>query len=142
MEWTIKQTTKKTGISADTLRYYDKEGIISPQRHDNGYRYYSEADITALKNIVVMKYARFSLAEMKSMEELFQREPNADCNEIGKRMLLGKIAQLNQAIHNYQKIVRLMEELLAMVDSADAYQCNKESIDSFISQIYDDIKCD
>ena len=139
MEWTIKQTAQHTGLSADTLRYYDKEGLASPKRHQNGYRYYDDADITSLKNIAVMKYAHFSLAEIKGMEELFRQEPSAECNAIGRRVMTAKIAALNQSIGNYQNIVSLMEELLTMVDSADAYRCNKEKINGFIGQIFEDI---
>ena len=140
MEWTIRQTTEITGLSSDTLRYYEKEGMVSPKRHENGYRYYDEQDIVILKNIVVMKYARFTIAEMKSMEELYIQNPNADCNEISTRILNAKISELNQAILNYQKIVSLMEELLALAESPDSYTANEEQIDSFISQIFDDIK--
>ena len=115
MAWTIKQATEKTGIPADTLRYYDKEGIISPKRRENGYRYYDENDITALKNIVVMKYAHFSLAEMRSMEELYNSGPGTPCSEVCKSVLSAKLTELNRAIQNYQKIVSLLEELLLMV---------------------------
>jgi len=142
MEWTIKQTTERTGISADTLRYYDKEGILSAKRHENGYRYYDDADIAALKNIVVMKYARFSLAEMKSMEETFHREPNTACNEISKNVFQAKIAELNQTIHNYQKVVQLMNELLSMIDSTDAYLRNQDTIKAFIDEIFEGIRQD
>ena len=140
MGWTIKQATKLTGLSADTLRYYEKEGMISPKRHDNGYRYYDERDISILKNIVVMKYAHFTLAEMKSMEALYNNEPCTECNEICKRILNAKISELEQAILNYKKIIELMDTLLPMVDSMEAYLSNEKRIDEFISQIFDDIK--
>jgi len=140
MRWTIKQTTKITGLSADTLRYYEKEGIVSPKRHENGYRYYDEHDIMILKNIVVMKYAHFTLAEMKSMEDIYAREPKTGCNEIVKRILNVKITELNQAILNYQKIVTLMEAMLPMVESVETCQSNEERIDEFIDQIYNDIQ--
>ena len=140
--WTIKQTTEKTGIPADTLRYYDKEGIVSPKRHENGYRQYDDNDIASLKNIIVMKYAHFSLAEIKTMEELFNREPNANCNEISKDILNSKITELRQVICNYQKIMTLLEELLPMIDSTDSYLANEERIDGFINQIFDAIRSD
>ena len=140
MEWNIKQAAAVTGFSADTLRYYEKEGMLSPKRHENGYRYYDENDIALLKNIAVMKYAHFSLAEMKSMEELYAGDPNADCNEIVKQILNGKIAELNQAILNYSKIVALLKEMLPMVDSIDAYLSNEKQIDGFIDQIFQDIR--
>jgi len=140
MDFTIKQAAKITGIPADTLRYYDKEGIISPKRRENEYRYYDESDITILKNIVVMKYARFTLLEMKNMEKLFIREPNIECNEISKSILNAKIAELKQAICNYQKIIGLMEELLQMAGSAESYHKNERQIAEFINQIFDDIR--
>ena len=67
MDFTVKQIAELTGVTADTLRYYDKEGIVSPKRHENGYRYYDEKDVKALKYLVVLKYAQFSLAEVRSM---------------------------------------------------------------------------
>lgn len=142
MEWTIKQTSEKTGLSTDTLRYYDKEGILSPRRSQSGYRLYNDKDISSLKNLVVMKYAHFSLAEIKHMEDLFNREPSADCNEISKGILEAKITELRQIIYNYQKIAALMEELLPMIDSVESYQDNGELIDGFISQIFDGIRND
>ena len=142
MGWTIKEAAEKTGILADTLRYYDREGIVSPSRHENGYRLYDDNDIANLKTLIVMKYAHFSLAEIKSMEELFGREPSANCNEICRGILNSKVVELRQAICNYQKIVALMEELLSMIGSVDCYMANAGQVDGFISQIFDDIRSD
>jgi MerR family Zn(II)-responsive transcriptional regulator of zntA len=142
MSWTVKQVVKKTGISADTLRYYDKMRIVSPRRHENGYRYYDETDITNLRYIVVMKYAHFSLDEIKNMVEIFSHEPSPECNEVCKGILHKKINTLKQTISNYREIVRLMEELLPMMDSIDDYLANERRIDEYIYQIFDDICSD
>jgi len=139
MNYSIKKTTEITGLSADTLRYYEKEGVIAPKRRENGYRCYDENDIVALKYVVVMKYAHFTLSEIKSMEKLQNREPGGRCNEIAKRILNAKYAELNQVILNYQKIAVLFEVLLPMVESSDAYYSNREKISTFIEQIFDDI---
>jgi DNA-binding transcriptional MerR regulator len=131
---------EKTGISADTLRYYEKEGLLSPKRSENGYRQYDDDDITILKNIIVMKYAHFTLNEMKSMEEMYARNPSANCNEICQGILNSKVTELRQVICNYQKIVLLLEELLKMIGGVEAYLANKERVDEFIQQIFDDIQ--
>ena len=102
MAWTIKQVTEKIGFSADTLRYYDKKGIVSPIRHKNKYRYYDENNITILKLIAVMKQTHFSLAETKSMERLFTGKPIFRYNEGCTTILDTKIVELNQTIHSYQ----------------------------------------
>ena len=140
MELTIRQAAKVTGLSADTLRYYEKENIITPKRHKNGYRYFDENDIAILKNVIVMKYAHFTLVEMKSMEQLYTQNPGVECNEICKSILTKKIAELNRAIHSYQKIVALMETLLPMIENMEAYQRNEKRVDEFIDQIFNDIR--
>jgi len=132
MNYTVKQVSEKIGVSMDTLRYYDKEGILSPLRSENGYRQYDENDILLLKNIIVMKYAHFTLGEMKDMERLFSLEPTMDCNEISRSILEAKVKQLKQRILNYKNIVSLIENLLSMVDSHDAFIENKDKVDEYI----------
>lgn len=40
-QWTVKEMAAYVGISADTLRYYEKNKIIVPNRLENGYRVYN-----------------------------------------------------------------------------------------------------
>ncbi len=61
----IKQVSEISGVSVRTLHHYDKIGLLSPQRHDNGYRYYSERDMSLLQTILFYKYLGFSLKEIK-----------------------------------------------------------------------------
>ena len=46
---------KLLGTTKDTLRYYEKEELISPSRDDNGYRNYSYEDIRIIKNIIMLR---------------------------------------------------------------------------------------
>ena len=140
MGWTIQQVTEITGVSADALRYYDKEGLVSPQRQANGYRLYDEKDVEILKNLVVMKYARFTLSEIKQMEELISQAPNSDCNEISRGILSSKVVELRQAVATYQKIIIWIEKVLLISDDTVSYQVNKELLDTFIDEIYEEIQ--
>ena len=112
MEWTFHQISMKTGIPKDTLRYYDKLGMISPKRHENGYRYYDDNDLSALQYVTVMKYAQFTLSDIKAMLSLSCDQPTAECNEIGKRILTTKATELKQVAANYQNIIGLLEVFL------------------------------
>ena len=38
---TIKELETRTGISRANIRYYEREGLLSPRRLDNGYRDYT-----------------------------------------------------------------------------------------------------
>ncbi|WP_143155660.1 MerR family transcriptional regulator, partial [Ornithinibacillus halophilus] len=46
--YSIQEVSQKLGISKDTLRYYDRIGILSPTRDDNMYRKYSRNDLITL----------------------------------------------------------------------------------------------
>ena len=41
----IKTVSKISGVSVRTLHHYDEIGLLSPQKQENGYRYYSADDI-------------------------------------------------------------------------------------------------
>jgi len=48
----IQQVEKQTGIPAQSIRFYEREGLITPERNpDNRYRDYSQADVQRLKTI-------------------------------------------------------------------------------------------
>ena len=49
---TIKEVEKRTGLTAKTIRYYEKEGLLQVKRDkNNSYRNYSEDDVLLLKKI-------------------------------------------------------------------------------------------
>ena len=48
----IKEVSKISGVSVRTLHHYDEIGLLSPQKRENGYRYYSEDDLSLLQMIL------------------------------------------------------------------------------------------
>ena len=50
---TIKDLEKQLQIPRATIRFYEKEGLITPERLDNGYREYSEEDIKIIKQMAL-----------------------------------------------------------------------------------------
>lgn len=68
MEYSIKEVAEKFNISAYTLRYYEREGLIpSVQRNDNGRRVYTDVDLGWLE-LVDIKLDYYD--EKVSKEEL------------------------------------------------------------------------
>jgi len=140
MEWTIHQIAMKTGIPKDSLRYYDKLGMISPKRRENRYCCYDDNDLAELQYLTVMKYAQFTLSDIKAMLGLSCDQPTAECNEIGKKILTTKAAELKQIVANYQNIIGLLEVLLPMIDGVETYSSNQERIEAYVKQVYEDIR--
>ena len=65
----IKEVSERTGLTKKTIRYYEAEGLLSPEKQwQNGreYRNYSEADIQQLEKIASLRRARFSLSSTTS----------------------------------------------------------------------------
>lgn len=62
----IGELAKKCEVSTDTIRYYEKEGLMhSVLRQDNGYRLYSEIDVARLQFIRTAKKLGFTLSEIR-----------------------------------------------------------------------------
>lgn len=64
--YTIREAAKLTGFSPDTLRYYEKIGLVqSPQRGAGEARLYGEEDIRLLESLHCLKQTGLSLEEIK-----------------------------------------------------------------------------
>lgn len=50
-----KQLEEMLGITKEALRYYEKEGLIKPERDENNYRNYLQSDIDVLKLILKLE---------------------------------------------------------------------------------------
>lgn len=74
----IKEVCERTNLSRRTIRYYEEEGLISPEtetRNGRTYRNYSEADIEELLIIASLRKAWFSIEEIKTMRKEPERIP-------------------------------------------------------------------
>ena len=64
----ISELAVCVGISIDTIRFYEKQGLLDMshyQRADNGYRHYSDSAVQRLKLIKLGQAAGFTLSEMR-----------------------------------------------------------------------------
>ena len=80
----ISDIAKKADLSTDTIRFYEKRGLIQPNfRASNQYRYYGEE---ALKRLIFIKRCRALGMSLKEIEYLIQLEqnPEQDCCEVNQ----------------------------------------------------------
>src|ERR1044071_6632415 len=94
--YSIGQLAKLANTPVDTLRYYEKQGLIDPpQRGDNHYRYYNEDAVTRLKFIQRAKSVGFSLKEIQELLALKLDSSNHTCREV-KSYALHKLELINE----------------------------------------------
>ena len=69
--YTIQQVCEKTGLSAHTLRYYEKEGLLTGiRRSQGGFRQYTDEDLEGLGLICCLKNTGMSLQEISQFVTL------------------------------------------------------------------------
>jgi MerR family transcriptional regulator, copper efflux regulator len=78
----IGKIARAANVSADTVRYYERMGLISaPPRAKSGYRTFSEAD---LRRLILIRRARDIGFSLEEIGELLALQPGADANDVQK----------------------------------------------------------
>jgi DNA-binding transcriptional MerR regulator len=71
MAYTVKQVAEMSGVSVRTLHFYDETGLLKPAYHGaNGYRFYEEAQLLSLQQILFYRELGF---ELKQIEQILGR---------------------------------------------------------------------
>jgi DNA-binding transcriptional MerR regulator len=123
---TIAEVAKKYGLSIDTLRYYERIGLIPPvMRNKNGIRVYGEGDCSAVEFVKSMRAAGMSVETLIEYMRLLQegeqtRETRKTILRKQRELLMGRIAELqgtleklDYKIDNYDTIIVEAEKRLA-----------------------------
>ena len=64
---TIKEVEQLLEVPRATVRFYEKEGLITPTREGNGYRDYSDEDVEKLKKIIILRKIGMSVEEIDDL---------------------------------------------------------------------------
>ena len=66
MEYSIQELSRLSGVTTRTLRWYDQIGLLKPSRvAESGYRYYGEAEVDRLQDILYYRALGVELAQIK-----------------------------------------------------------------------------
>jgi DNA-binding transcriptional MerR regulator len=93
-EISIGVLAREFGVTTRTIRYYEDEGLLSPERRGQK-RVYGPRERVRLRLILRGKRLGFSIAEIREILDMYQSEPG----EAGQlRHLIGKIAERRAAL--------------------------------------------
>lgn len=99
----IGEFAERTGISKDTIRYYEKIGLLHPEII-NKYREYNNNDVILIETIIKLKQTGFSLLEVKM---LFDWSKNTDHNKKLTQEEIQNVLQIKEIFQNkYKQIVQ------------------------------------
>lgn len=106
-----RQVSQVLGISMDTLRNWEMNGLLTVKRQENGYRIYTEEDIQRLKIIRTLKCANYSLEAILRLLQQISQNPGADI-----RMVLNTPKESDD-------IISVCDRLIISLSEAEQSSC-------------------
>ena len=112
MALTIGQVASAADVNIQTIRYYERRGLVTaPRRTPSGYRQYAEDAVSRLRFIKHAQELGFSLQEIQELLGLRVRHAAA-CDAV-ERKTRQKIDVVQQKIRDLQRMNRTLEHLAA-----------------------------
>jgi DNA-binding transcriptional MerR regulator len=106
---TIRQASIFTGLTAHTLRYYERIGLLEPvARNDAGHRRYAQADLEHIKFLHCLRATGMPIRRMQEFAALVPQ---------GRATLDAKLELLESHRRDVQAHIQEMEEKLAIIDA-------------------------
>lgn len=112
----IKQVEELVGITSKNIRFYENQGLLTPERAENGYREYHEQNIETLKKIKLLRKLGISVEEIRSV--LNHSRSLEDCLE-------KHLTVLEKERENLSNMQRLSDAILQKRDSIDTLNTNE-----------------
>lgn len=116
----ISELASKTGLSVDTIRFYEKRGLLTEahfERLPNNYRRYKQRAVNRLRLIGWGKMLGFTLAEIERTIEQWESDELTDAD---KAMLLhSKLAEVDARITDLYRLRLYIETKLALVEDGN-----------------------
>ncbi|TMO26108.1 Cd(II)/Pb(II)-responsive transcriptional regulator [Pseudoalteromonas sp. S4492] len=109
----IGELSKTTGCSIQTIRYYEKEGLLStPERTEGNYRLYGER---ALKELEFIKHCRsldIPLTDVKRLMEL-KNKPEESCASVNK-LIAQQLALVNNRMRELKALKAELQQMASL----------------------------
>lgn len=106
---TTQQIATETGLSIDTLRYYERIGLIRDvQRASNGHRRYSDDDKTWILFLKQLRATGMSIAQMQQF---------ADLRRGGDETIPDRRAMLEQHRQELAEQIAMREQFMSLIDA-------------------------
>ena len=108
--WGIGELANATSVSTDTLRHYERRGVLHSQRASNGYREYPEEALERVRMVRQGLGMGFTLDELRAVFKIFDRG-GAPCQQV-RSLAASKLAQIEAHLHEVTALRDDLKEAL------------------------------
>jgi len=110
--YTIGQLAKELKINKETIRYYEKIGLLSEAKKDlNGYRVYSKDDIKKITFILIVKDYDFSLKEIGILLSTVYDDTMCSNSNSIKKIVDIKVHEINMKLNELENTKKLLQKV-------------------------------
>lgn len=129
---TIGALAKLSNVGVETIRFYERKGIISQPPKTNGFRYYADEDAKRIRLVKKLQEIGFTLDEIKAF--LVFDTCGGETKQVIRQKSQEKIVEINQKIAELTSAVQALEKFVCSCgsDSSTSYEC--ELLDCFENQ--------
>lgn len=117
----IGELAKKSGLTRDTVRFYERAGLIQSGEKEAGSRLYKTFDEVALERLLFIKGGQaggFTLKEIKEMLDQWGTDLEAPPLQLRISKVQAKIAQTEEKIRRLEAIRQHLTEKLERLQAA------------------------
>lgn len=125
MAYPIGKLSKLTDCNIETLRYYEREGLLPPPpRGENGYRYYNDEAVARVKFILHAKKLGFSLKDIRELLSIRVDKEASTCADV-KQIAVDKLTIIRQRIDELETMYLALQRVADACDGAkhSAHYC-------------------
>lgn len=116
--FSISQISKRTGISAKTIRYYEDLGLVNPQRAENGYRNYNNKDEQRLLFVKRAKALGLTLKEIASISQTISGGNCDNAKAQTVELIEDKLSEIDRQITELTALKYYLREQLDNIASS------------------------
>ena len=122
MSVTIGKVAKITDCNIETIRYYEKIGLLQePERSEGGFRLYTNEEIKRLNFIKRARRLGFSLDEIRGLLELVDSD-SYTCSEV-KEITLEHLQEIERKITDLENLRSVLAEMASTCEGGEVPDC-------------------
>jgi DNA-binding transcriptional MerR regulator len=117
----IGELSRRTGVATRLLRYYEEQGLLAPDRSENGYRAYSEDDVAHVERIALLIRSGVPTRLVRALLDLEgQRaaELAATCSRDVAQLLAAELTDLDARISCLTRSRQTIHQFLVRTEHA------------------------
>jgi DNA-binding transcriptional MerR regulator len=101
------EVSERTGLTLDTLRYYEREGLIGPIRRRAGQRSYTEGDVAWIGIVTCLRDAGLGIDDLRRFTQLLRSEAGSTDRVA---FLTRRRQELHDQLRKIQAAIRVLDD--------------------------------